>query len=380
MGKSTNKPVVTKLLLDRSLSIINKKISTVPFYDAVHIIKPVSQNNNKNSGDEDRIPFDCLNTSTTLISNCTNLYQIILNEYTQKFKHNNEESKNNSYRSHIVAIPMENIPNGEYHGNKLIFNGNSRIIELWINNDSFMKIPNLKNKYDNNKKKTKCGKEGQFIKLSKITSNLRHDEFMMKYKINLTVNPSIQLIESELKYIIELLFNDVQCLIYNDQQPPQLPEDENKMDIDNHVNGNSTSENIFKIIKYPELLPMINLEHYDHYLQTQQGFGLDEFEEYELLTLFTNFNYNQNILKDQYYNDLPNFNNNHNNHQEDVNELYVCSKHSLFNVLSQVLSLETFIDWQIISFHYRDKYHLLIYKSLSNNNDIHIYEVDKRNQ
>ena len=41
---------------------------------------------------------------------------------------------------------------------------------------------------------------------------------------------------------------------------------------------------------------MINLEQYDHHQQTE-GIGLDEFEKYELLTLFTNFNYNQNILK-----------------------------------------------------------------------------------
>ena len=106
---------------------------------------------------------------------------------------------------------------------------------------------------------------------------------------------------------------------------------------------------------------MINLEQYDHHQQTEQGIGLDEFEKYELLTLFTNFNYNQNILKDQYYNDLPHFNS-QNKHEEDDNTLYVCSKHSLLNVLSHLLTLETINDWQIISFHYRNKYHLLIYK------------------
>lgn len=151
------------------------------------------------------------------------------------------------------------------------------------------------------------------------------------------------------------------------------------MDIDNHDSNTPTSENIFKIIKSPELQPMINLEQYDHHQQTEQGIGLDEFEKYELLTLFTNFNYNQNILKDQYYNDLPHFNS-QNKHEEDDNTLYVCSKHSLLNVLSHLLTLETINDWQIISFHYRNKYHLLIYKNPSNNNDVYVYEVDRRNQ
>ena len=132
--------------------LINKKITTVPFYNKVHIIKSESQNDDNNSSN-DRIPFDSLNTRTTLISNCANLYQIILNEYTNRFNSNNntEESKNNNGGIHIEAIPMENIPNGEYHGNKLTFNANNGIIELWINNNSFMKIPNLKNKYDNKK-------------------------------------------------------------------------------------------------------------------------------------------------------------------------------------------------------------------------------------
>lgn len=213
MGKDTNKPVVTKLPLDKALLLINKKITTVPFYNKVHIIKSESQNDDNNSSN-DRIPFDSLNTRTTLISNCANLYQIILNEYTNRFNSNNntEESKNNNGGIHIEAIPMENIPNGEYHGNKLTFNANNGIIELWINNNSFMKIPNLKNKYDNKKGGGKQGKEGQFIKLSKITSNLRHEEFIMKYKIDLKVNNSSsltnQLIKSEFKYIIELLFDN----------------------------------------------------------------------------------------------------------------------------------------------------------------------------
>lgn len=385
MGKDTNKPVVTKLSLDKALLLINKKITTVPFYNKVHIIKSESQNDDNNSSN-DRIPFDSLNTRTTLISNCANLYQIILNEYTNRFNSNNntEDSQNNKGGTHIEAIPMENIPNGEYHGNKLTFNANNGIIELWINNNSFMKIPNLKNKYDNKKGGGKQGKEGQFIKLSKITSNLRHEEFIMKYKIDLKVNNSSsltnQLIKSEFKYIIELLFDNVQCIIYNDQPlPPRTLKDDNSMDIDNHDSNTPTSENIFKIIKSPELQPMINLEQYDHHQQTEQGIGLDEFEKYELLTLFTNFNYNQNILKDQYYNDLPHFNS-QNKHEEDDNTLYVCSKHSLLNVLSHLLTLETINDWQIISFHYRNKYHLLIYKNPSNNNDVYVYEVDRRNQ
>ncbi|KGQ82262.1 hypothetical protein MEO_05211 [Candida albicans P94015] len=385
MGKDTNKPVVTKLPLDKALLLINKKITTVPFYNKVHIIKSESQNDDNNSSN-DRIPFDSLNTRTTLISNCANLYQIILNEYTNRFNSNNntEDSQNNNGGTHIEAIPMENIPNGEYHGNKLTFNANNGIIELWINNNSFIKIPNLKNKYDNKKGGGKQGKEGQFIKLSKITSNLRHEEFIMKYKIDLKVNNSSsltnQLIKSEFKYIIELLFDNVQCIIYNDQPlPPRTLKDDNSMDIDNHDSNTPTSENIFKIIKSPELQPMINLEQYDHHQQTEQGIGLDEFEKYELLTLFTNFNYNQNILKDQYYNDLPHFNS-QNKHEEDDNTLYVCSKHSLLNVSSHLLTLETINDWQIISFHYRNKYHLLIYKNPSNNNDVYVYEVDRRNQ
>ena len=69
-----------------------------------------------------------------------------------------------------------------------------------------------------------------------------------------------------------------------------------------------------------------------------------------------------------------------NKHEEDDNTLYVCSKHSLLNVLSHLLTLETINDWQIISFHYRNKYHLLIYKNPSNNNDVYVYEVDRRNQ
>lgn len=385
MGKDTNKPVVTKLPLDKALLLINKKITTVPFYNKVHIIKSESQNDDNNSSN-DRIPFDSLNTRTTLISNCANLYQIILNEYTNRFNSNNntEDSQNNNGGTHIEAIPMENIPNGEYHGNKLTFNANNGIIELWINNNSFIKIPNLKNKYDNKKGGGKQGKEGQFIKLSKITSNLRHEEFIMKYKIDLKVNNSSsltnQLIKSEFKYIIELLFDNVQCIIYNDQPlPPRTLKDDNSMDIDNHDSNTPTSENIFRIIKSPELQLMINLEQYDHHQQTEQGIGLDEFEKYELLTLFTNFNYNQNILKDQYYNDLPHFNS-QNKHEEDDNTLDVCSKQSLLNVLSHLLTLETINDWQIISFHYRNKYHLLIYKNPSNNNDVYVYEVDRRNQ
>ena len=384
MGKDTNKPVVTKLPLDKALLLINKKITTVPFYNKVHIIKSESQNDDNNSSN-DRIPFDSLNTRTTLISNCANLYQIILNEYTNRFNSNNntEDSQNNKGGTHIEAIPMENIPNGEYHGNKLTFNANNGIIELWINNNSFIKIPNLKNKYDNKKGGGKQGKEGQFIKLSKITSNLRHEEFIMKYKIDLKVNNSSsltnQLIKSEFKYIIELLFDNVQCIIYNDQPlPPRTLKDDNSMDIDNHDSNTPTSENIFRIIKSPELQLMINLEQYDHHQQTE-GIGLDEFEKYELLTLFTNFNYNQNILKDQYYNDLPHFNS-QNKHEEDDNTLDVCSKQSLLNVLSHLLTLETINDWQIISFHYRNKYHLLIYKNPSNNNDVYVYEVDRRNQ
>lgn len=384
MGKDTNKPVVTKLPLDKALLLINKKITTVPFYNKVHIIKSESQNDDNNSSN-DRIPFDSLNTRTTLISNCANLYQIILNEYTNRFNSNNntEDSQNNNGGTHIEAIPMENIPNGEYHGNKLTFNANNGIIELWINNNSFIKIPNLKNKYDNKKGGGKQGKEGQFIKLSKITSNLRHEEFIMKYKIDLKVNNSSsltnQLIKSEFKYIIELLFDNVQCIIYNDQPlPPRTLKDDNSMDIDNHDSNTPTSENIFRIIKSPELQLMINLEQYDHHQQTE-GIGLDEFEKYELLTLFTNFNYNQNILKDQYYNDLPHFNS-QNKHEEDDNTLDVCSKQSLLNVLSHLLTLETINDWQIISFHYRNKYHLLIYKNPSNNNDVYVYEVDRRNQ
>ena len=77
------------------------------------------------------------------------------------------------------------------------------------------------------RKEGETRKEGQFIKLSKITSNLRHEEFIMKYKIDLKVNNSSsltnQLIKSEFKYIIELLFDNVQCIIYNDQPlPPEL--------------------------------------------------------------------------------------------------------------------------------------------------------------
>lgn len=48
------------------------------------------------------------------------------------------------------------------------------------------------------------------------------------------------------------------------------------MDIDNHDSNTPTSENIFKIIKSPELQPMINLEQYDHHQQTEQGIGLDD--------------------------------------------------------------------------------------------------------
>ena len=56
MGKDTNKPVVTKLPLDKALLLINKKITTVPFYNKVHIIKSESQNDDNNSSN-DRIPL-----------------------------------------------------------------------------------------------------------------------------------------------------------------------------------------------------------------------------------------------------------------------------------------------------------------------------------
>ena len=60
----------------------------------------------------------------------------------------------------------------------------------------------------------------------------------MKYKIDLKVNNSSsltnQLIKSEFKYIIELLFDNVQCIIYNDQPLPRTLKDDNSMDIDNH--------------------------------------------------------------------------------------------------------------------------------------------------
>ena len=86
-----------------------------------------------------------------MISNCANLYQIILNEYTNRFNSNNntEDSQNNNGGTHIEAIPMENIPNGEYHGNKLTFNANNGIIELWIN--KFVYKNQFENKYDNKK-------------------------------------------------------------------------------------------------------------------------------------------------------------------------------------------------------------------------------------